>query len=149
MTDTKTEKGFVLLVVLLTIVIVSIFSIPILTNIMSSALMFEKTEENFQLKKLQEMGFEYVEAVNNKVTTEARNYCWSLYERHEEAQGYEVERCVDEQIDIRLAPYKQKEIILDDEQRYRFQIDFEKINGDIVFTVISFFDGESETVTIE
>lgn len=55
----RNEKGYTILIVLLTIVVIGLLAPPLINSVMSSSLQNQKTEENVQLENLTEMGIHY------------------------------------------------------------------------------------------
>ncbi|PLT32385.1 type II secretion system protein [Bacillus sp. V5-8f] len=53
------EKGYTLIIVLLTITLIGVFSVTLLTNVLNSSVQNRKTEEKIQLTNLTEMGTIY------------------------------------------------------------------------------------------
>ncbi|WP_339147044.1 MULTISPECIES: hypothetical protein [unclassified Sutcliffiella] len=61
MTNQNSQKGYALLYVLLTIVLIGLFIPPLINSVLSSSLQYKKTEEIIQHDKLAEMGTIYFE----------------------------------------------------------------------------------------
>ncbi|WP_404428849.1 hypothetical protein [Sutcliffiella horikoshii] len=55
----RNDKGYTILIVLLTIVVIGLIAPPLINSVMSSSLQNQKTEENVQLENLTEMGIHY------------------------------------------------------------------------------------------
>ncbi|NLP50318.1 hypothetical protein [Bacillus sp. RO1] len=55
----RNDKGYTILIVLLTIVVIGLIAPPLINSVMSSSLQNKKTEENVQLENLTEMGIHY------------------------------------------------------------------------------------------
>ncbi|TYS68929.1 hypothetical protein FZC76_08345 [Sutcliffiella horikoshii] len=55
----RNDKGYTILIVLLTIVVIGLIAPPLINSVMSSSLQNQKTEENVQLENLTEMGIRY------------------------------------------------------------------------------------------
>lgn len=56
MTNQDSQKGYALLYVLITIVLIGLFIPPLMNSVLSSSLQYKKTEESIQHEKLAEMG---------------------------------------------------------------------------------------------
>ncbi|WP_226036523.1 hypothetical protein [Aquibacillus saliphilus] len=69
----KNQRGYALVIVLLTITIIALFIPPIMSNVMSSALQFQRTGEKLQLTKLEEMGQFYFESALEGATIGAKD----------------------------------------------------------------------------
>lgn len=61
MTDQNSQKGYALLYVLITIVLIGLFIPPLMNSVLSSSLQYKKTEEIIQHEKLAEMGSIFLE----------------------------------------------------------------------------------------
>lgn len=57
----NSQKGYALLYVLLTIVLIGLFIPPLMNSVLSSSLQYKKTEESVQHEKLAEMGTVFFE----------------------------------------------------------------------------------------
>lgn len=61
LTNQNSQRGYALLYVLLTIVLIGIFIPPLINSLLSSNLQYKKTEESIQHEKLAEMGTVFFE----------------------------------------------------------------------------------------
>ncbi|WP_409971962.1 type II secretion system protein [Bacillus sp. Bva_UNVM-123] len=65
------QKGYALILVLLTITIIGIFTPMIFSKLINNTQQFKKTEEQLQLRKLSDMGIIYVESAIDKASENA------------------------------------------------------------------------------
>jgi len=66
------EKGYTLVIVLVVIVIIGVFIPSIISNLMSSNLQYQKSEQNIQLKSLRIMGVTYLDKSIDMASKEAK-----------------------------------------------------------------------------
>ncbi|MBY0123969.1 hypothetical protein [Bacillus sp. S/N-304-OC-R1] len=68
----KTQTGYALIIVLLTITIISIFTPLLINKLLNSTTQFQRTEEVIQLNKLTSMGEIYIEKAINKAGDQSK-----------------------------------------------------------------------------
>ncbi|WP_027964166.1 hypothetical protein [Halalkalibacillus halophilus] len=61
MNKLTSERGYVLIVVILIIAVIGIITPPIMSNILNSAIQYQSTEKELQLDKLRDMGLTFAD----------------------------------------------------------------------------------------
>ncbi|RSL32376.1 hypothetical protein D7Z54_15885 [Salibacterium salarium] len=146
----RNQKGYTMLLVLLTITIIGIMVPIFMSSIMNSSTQYKETEENIQLQKLADMGSLYFEKEVEALKEEAK----AFIEHMENVEEEDVERIFYNYIEDELASYSKKTISIE-ENHEEFTIELNTIHRSdnefvIDYTVIPSLNGgidEGEPLT--